>query len=442
MVTIKSNKIRWAISAVLALLILFGTFHNVFSIIAFLLFGFILVFCDRETVLMQMFFVMPMANIFKLSPGTQSFFTILILVYTVIHLVLPRKATLLVVLFGVYVVVFELISGEFNLFRTIKLIGNVFFLSSVLNIKVELNHKNIFLSFISGNIVASFFRLLDSDFFRIVQYIGTTEVEGQVEEGENLTRFAGLYADPNYYAIGIIISMCLLVVLYYRHEINPIIASVAAVPMVWFLIMTYSKSALFMLLVPLFFLLYTLKAHKKYATLILCFLVAVVTVVLILSGKIEAFDVVMDRINASETVEGTDINKLTTGRFDIWVMYGDYLVNNIKVALFGEGIASMLVNGKAAHNTYIDIFYHLGICGGALLVSCLATISTQSISTRIRRNSLNYTVMICVLIMYFFLSELFYFDPPFHIFLAFMVLNLPFKNYISQQSSQMTGDVL
>ena len=199
---------------------------------------------------------MPMANIFKLSPGTQSFFTILLLLYVVLHLVLPRKATLLVILFAVYVVVGELFAGQFNLFRTIKLGCNLLFLSSILNDKVEIRHREIFLSYIIGNIVASVFATMDSNFFKIQSYTGV-EAYGNPNAGELIVRFTGLYSDPNYYVVGMIISLCLIVILFHRKELKVFPSLILAIPMVYFLIITYSKSAVMMLTVPYFYLIYS-----------------------------------------------------------------------------------------------------------------------------------------------------------------------------------------
>lgn len=65
--------------------------------------------------------------------------------------------------------------------------------------------------------------------------------------------------------------------------------------------------------------------------------------------------------------------------------------------------------------------------GGTLLITSLFTISKQSRQGfKRKKNILNYSVLICILLMYFFLSEVLYFDPPFHIILSFLVLNLPF----------------
>ncbi len=440
MISIKDNKIRWTISAVLALLILFGTYRNVFSLAAFLLMGLMLVFCDRESNLLQIFFVMPMANIFKLSPGVQSFFTIIILAYVVLHLALPRRATLLVILFALYVLIGELWGGQFNLFRTVKLICNLLFLSSTLNGKVKVEHKELFFSYIIGNIVASVFGTMDSSLFKIHSYIGLKELGGVYEQGEEIYRFAGLYEDPNYYSIGLILSICLLIVINHNKEIKTGTMFLFAAPLLYFAAMTYSKSALIMLLVPFAFLIYSQLSQKKYIAVCLLLIVVMLIICLVLSGQIPTLEIVLERLSAGETAEGVDINKLTTGRFDLWIMYAKYIIKNIKVGLFGVGISSSILNKSAAHNTYLDIFYYLGAFGGILLVLSLVSISAQNRRSVFKRSPLNYSVIICIIIMYFFLSELFYHDPPFHIFLAFTVLNLPFESNVTKNELEMVKE--
>lgn len=367
---------------------------------------------------------MPMANIFKLSPGTQSFFTILLLLYVVLHLVLPRKATLLVILFAVYVVVGELFAGQFNLFRTIKLVCNILFISSILNSEVKIRQKEIFLSFIIGNIIASIFGLMDSNVFKIVDYIGLLEFKNAAL-GIDVFRFAGLYADPNYYAVSMIISICLLIILYYQGEIKPLFMGLLVAPIIYFLILTYSKSAILMAFVAFLFLLYALFKKKKYVTVLAFIILMVSVVVLALSGAISVLEVVVSRFSLADKGTEIDVNALTTGRFDLWISYVKYILFNIKTLFFGDSISAGLLNESASHNTYLDIIYHLGLVGGILLVVSLKTILSQSACVVAKRNFLNYSVFICVIAMYFFLGELFYFDPPFHIFLAFSVLNLP-----------------
>lgn len=424
MIKIASNKVRWAISTVFAVLILFGTYRNVFSLAAFLGCCLMIFFFDKESILLQLFFVMPMANIFKLSPGTQSFFTILLLLYVVLHLVLPRRATMLVALFAIYVVVGELIAGQFQLFKTVKLICNLLFLSSILNGKVGIRHREVFLSYIVGNIVASVFGTMDSSFFKIESYTGV-EAYGNPGAAEMVTRFTGLYTDPNYYSVGMVISLCLVVILFHRKELKMLPSLIFTVPIIYFLVITYSKSAIIMLLVPLFFISYSFYRKKNYPAMFILLFMAVIVVLLALSGQIPALEIIIDRFSVSDISGEVDINSLTTGRLDIWKLYIKHLIKNFRTAVFGCGIASDYVEGHASHNTYLESVYFLGAVGSTLLVTVLAVISKQSRRVNIKRNIMNYSIMICIVVMYFFLSELFYYDPPFHIFLAFMVLNLP-----------------
>lgn len=435
MISIKDNKVRWGISAVLALLVLFGTYRNVFSLAAFLGCCLIILFFEKESILLQLFFIMPMANIFKLSPGSQSFFTILILLYVVLHLVLPRRATMFVVLFGVYVVIGQLVTGQFDLFRTIKLICNVLFLSSILNSEVRIRHREIFLSYIIGNLIASIFGTMDSALFKIDAYVGVTELLGSAYE-EGTERFKGLHSDPNYYAIGIVISLCLLIALYHRKEIKTLFAAIIAVPMGYFLVITYSKSAVFMLLIIIVFFLCSLCYQKKYLPMIAVLVATTVVVVLALSGQIPFFETVISRFSAADKGGEVDINTLTTGRAELWITYIKYIIKNIKIAVFGGSITAGLITHHVSHNTYIDIIYHLGAVGGFLLFASLKVIISQSSSVKIKRNVLNFSGMICMCSMYFFLGELFYYDPPFQIFVSFVLLNLPLfeKNSINLQN--------
>lgn len=142
--------------------------------------------------------------------------------------------------------------------------------------------------------------------------------------------------------------------------------------------------------------------------------------------QIPALKIVVDRFMSSNTLDGMDVNKLTTGRTDIWIMYAKYLINNSHVFIFGQGVGADYYN-HTPHNTYIDILYFLGVIGSALRLLSLLAISKQSRHIKTKRNILNYSVMICIVVMYFFLSELFFFDIPFHLFAAFTVLNLNMK---------------
>ena len=137
-----------------------------------------------------------------------------------------------------------------------------------------------------------------------------------------------------------------------------------------------------------------------------------------LGGTIDIFKVMTERFQST----GGDINKLTTGRFDLWISYIEYLIINPKYLILGKGIGAGIL-GKAAHNTYVELLYHFGVLGTAFFISVLKQFRMLSY-TNIKRNMMNYSVLVCILIMYFFWGEIFYFDSPFHLVLVIAVLNI------------------
>ena len=105
--------------------------------------------------------------------------------------------------------------------------------------------------------------------------------------------------------------------------------------------------------------------QKKNYFLFVC--VAIIGSVLVfqaLSGKIEIFSSVLSRFD-----EAADAESLTTGRSYIWSNYMSYLEKNPLVLWFGRGLGAEILNTHAAHNTYIDMLYYLGIVGTAFLIA-------------------------------------------------------------------------
>ena len=105
----------------------------------------------------------------------------------------------------------------------------------------------------------------------------------------------------------------------------------------------------------------------------------------------------------------------------------EFFSNSPVNLVFGTGLGEQLVNGGGAHNTYIDFIYYLGITGTIGFFVVISQIIKLNV-TSIRRNFLNYSIVLLLIIMYFFLSELQYFDLPFHISLALMVYNMDQRN--------------
>ena len=89
----------------------------------------------------------------------------------------------------------------------------------------------------------------------------------------------------------------------------------------------------------------------------------------------------------------------------------------------GAGYLSTEKGLAAAHNFYIEIIYHTGLLGlgyfGVLLWEM-----KRSIQKDIRRGILHGSVFLCIGVMYLALTQLFNFELPAHLIVAFLTWNL------------------
>lgn len=416
----KTSKRQFALVVLSVLLILLGTYHYIFSLAAFALIAVMLVFEERAFVISTLFLIMPLANIFKISPESSSLFTYIELLYVVLHIYRKKfrmtYGELLAVLFFGYIFIAGNLFSSANITRTIKLATNLMLIAYLAEVDIAREHKRLFLCYIIGIIMSSLLSFMDSDFFQIANYV--TEKRTRVD-GTLVGRFAGLYADPNYYAVNVIIAMCLTIILYRRRELNFPITLSLLVPLAIFAGLTGSKSSLLMLTVPIFFVLYVCAKNRNYVALIASFLCLCTIIILVIQGEIGVFAVALQRIQDNREGIGT----FTTGRFAIWQNYLRFLGEHPVRTILGTGASIDILDGRASHNTYIDLFYQLGILGTVLyLISMYYCV--RKMKRNIKRNLANVSVLITIGTMYFFLSELLYFDLPFHILLACMVWNL------------------
>lgn len=404
-----ASKVLW-IGIAICIAIVAGTSFSIVSYAAFALSVAAVVLLSEEDALCFMMMIMPFANIFKSSPEAQSFFTYLFLFYVLWRFLkyqyIHKTFFVTIAILVAYLALQMLFTV--NILRTIKFVANILFVYLVVSSGDKYNTKRICLFYIIGVVLSSLVSALDVA-PNITPFVHQKQTWGQYEK---VSRFAGLYPDPNYYSINVIISLCLIVILNHTKELPAIPAICLAVLLVGFAGMTMSKSAFLMLLLPFLLLMYS-KIKKKNYFVFLCVLVAgTVAMFKLVSGEIELFNNILYRITKSK-----NLDTLTTGRMDIWQSYFEFLMSNPVYLLFGYGLNAPALNGRGSHNTYIDLLYCLGIVGTILLLVVFYVLVNIG-ENREKRNFLNYSVWLCVGIMYFFLGELFYFDWVFHVVIA------------------------
>lgn len=419
----------WFWNVTIAFLILLGTRSSVFTLLALGLGAVGIVAFDTGKILCIMFFALPFSTIFKLSAGT-SFFTYWELLFTIMYFVKKNfrctRREIGIFLFTLFLAANQCLHGTLDVTMTLKFFSYLIILTAIVNYSFEDENKTVFLCYITGYIMSSFSMLLDGVLFNVRPYVN---VKLERVNGEYITRFAGLYGDPNYYVVNIIISMVLLVILFGKKQIRFVHAAILMIPLVVFTAMTGSKSGLLMLAPVAAFFIYQCFVRRHYFFGVLSTILTGVAAVMIFSGEIELFSKVLDRLfNGS--------GGLTSGRADTtWYRYLIYFSEAPLRMVFGRSIAFYDLDGIIAHNTYIDLLYELGIVGAVWLIAIIW--KSYRCTVKIRKNLLNYSVLLVILAMYFFLSELQYFDPPFHIALAIKVLHMELRSAVPTPNLEM-----
>lgn len=426
---IENFRIKYAI--IFTILIYSCTLNKIFCFLAFVLGVYIVLKYKFEMVFPLFMFMMPMSSIFKTSAGGTSYFTYLELLLVVVYLLRNkmeiRKTELGIIFFCSYIIITQILNGAFSITITIKMVAYLFLISLANTTEIRKIYKACFMMFIMGLIISSLMGLINIPGFHVSEFI---TIKTELVIGDEYGRFAGLYSDPNYYSINLIIALTLLVVLYLKDEIKFFQCIILSSVLIYFAALTVSKSALLMLCFPILMLLYVFIKKGNFFGIV--FVIAIISgaILLLTNNQTGIFTRVISRFSNANT-------DITSGRTELWKMFVAYLKDNPVQLFFGRSVGHYTLNGHVAHNTYIDIIYELGIFGGILFIALLVCIVRSSNDNSYKKNLINYSIIAIILIMYTFLSELQYFDPPFHIILASMVLNLNMRTDTAKNRNKL-----
>lgn len=386
------------------------------SVISLFLFLVALLIFQTEEVFVLLFGLLPFANIFKLSTTSMSLFTICE-IGTVIYLLLKKRLKVsqffMLMTLTIYLIISSL--NNLNYLTIIKVVAGFFLIGFAVSVFTQYGLKQ------SARILSlsTIAMLLLSTNQRYLSYVEKyfTDLDYYIDSTGHATdtlRISGFFGDPNYCAVLIVLVLSLLSVLYYYKEIGAEFWLHAAflVPLGF---LTYSKSyflciAFFMIMLILFVLL------PKHKCLALISLIGIgVAVWLVVNGKFEAINMILARF-----AQGN----LTTGRTALNQAYLQYILDNIKVLFFGDGISADRFGGvhNNVHCLYIEILYKLGIIGTGLYCGTLvATLSNAK--TPVERHFVNYLPLVFFMLMFGFLAGVVNYALPFYIMIVALTFN-------------------
>lgn len=411
----------WGTILLISALILLGTAQKLFSVLALGAAAYMIAFAEDANTVVMLVAITPIANIFKAAPGSTSFHTYLMLLFSLKMFVTKRTINAASILFGIYFVAVQLATVHLEVTTTIKLMSNIWFLDAAYMVWNRKEPRSLFYGFILGTFNCSLFRMMDSSVFRVTRYVAVENLS-RIYGVEGGVRFSGCYNDPNYYSVNVIIALCLIVILLNNRKLAKAPAAALVLFFLYCCYLTYSKSALLMLVLPLMLYLGQNIKEGRTAQVAVIITMLFAGLIFLLYRNPEVFSVVIARMSEGG---GGGLNALTTGRTDIWGYYFDYFFRNPLMLLFGGSPYNFSpVHGRASHNTPLEMLYHLGLLGTALFLAAGVTIY-EEYHIRHRHSFMNLSVAIGVLVTYMFLSQLFLIDIPVHVLLSFLVMDLP-----------------
>lgn len=381
----------------------------------FLVAGFTLiisVFGKPDSVYYHLFFCLPFAMIYKLSPASTSLFTYVMLAVSIVILIRQRlyskKHILLIMLFAAY-----LVPGMGSEITTaIKLVvGLLLFYVFVARTEPE-NFKNHIMSFGLGMVGSSFLGLLKSSWPRLSAYYSNLKTINI--NREQSFRFTGLYRDPNYYSISVILVIVLCVMLFINKDGNRIFLAAVIATLAVFGFTTYSKMFLLVAALLVFlFVLWQMRTPKKMAATAIPLLAA--AGILYKWMQSSGYLSVMEK-----RLSGDDIS---TGRFGIWEKYMGYIFSSPTTLFLGDGLKAPYYSGVAPHNTYIELIFYIGVFGTIIFAVALISIF-RSRKIIAKRTAFNYVLIVTFLGMSATLACFTVNDLMFYCMLMWMSMNI------------------
>ena len=350
-------------------------------------------FLPLGTCLPVLCFLLPFANIIKLSPGQISLFTVFFAIY-VLRIIfktgkLNRMFLLTAFIFAGYCLA---VSGPERIVTIVTMVCGFMMLRETTE-SDDYDYLHVLYAFCLGIIISSAIGAL-RDYLPIIKSF-SIDASYKVGHEEYAQRFVGLNVNPNYYTMDVSVAMGCLVTTMCTQKMKPIYMVLFGVLAI-FGLMSVSKS--FLIVFALMVVILLLNSLRQGATTFLKISAALILAgVLILTFARESVETYIIRLNDDANAES--LSAVTTGRGEIWIEYIKTMLKDFKTLFLGAGLGERLEKGS--HNTYIEMVYHIGLIGSALYFFVLK--SSVAIK-KFPKNILYYVPFVIILVRFIGIS--------------------------------------
>lgn len=403
------------ICALLMLTIIGGLWIPVLMFVAFAINALAVIILKSKEAFYVLFFIMPFGLIYKYPGVTLSFLTLVEIVMIFVIITRYRKIKALFCFVLMTAVVYFFVRMNTYYLAIPKLL--VTYLTVV--VFIQSYEKESFSKytdfFIWGLISSSILGIFKEDIPSLLAYYNDMNYE--YIEGEITLRFSGLFNDPNYYSIALISAMVLLIFLKkYRNYSNKKFY-LFFVPLSIMGLLTYSKSfiLIYACVLMLEVILNLRGQHRMQSIAEICVIVLLFVVVFL--GEVDIINKIISRF--------TNNQGLTTGRADVWEKYWAVIELKESYKWFGLGLDAPYVDGRAAHNLYVEIIYYSGYIGLAIFMISWGVIVFSSHKNKMLAP--NALLFVIVFVMYAFLCGFLNYAFPFYMIFSWMIADINCK---------------
>lgn len=389
-------------------------------------------------------FMWSFASIFKLSSGQTSLFMILRLSIVLCFVFKEMKKinflfiTILIAFFTYCVVLSELYHTGYVI-NVINLLIWIFVGYAMVNTISFDTITPIVRSFSNGIIITGIIGLFIEELPQIKEMCNT--VYTIAEDGAHITRYAGFWSDPNYFAVLLVMGLWFIYSELNSKRIS-VVEFLSRSAMCSFLgLMTMSKSSVLLLLLFWAYVLISKNDIKTAPKVSIFFSMLIAAGFFLWKNPYWLGDILYRFFGSGNTI---DSETLTTGRTGLWQNYFGHMLDNFSW-VFGEGINAKLVNRMASHNMLINLIHNIGIFGSVIYVLVLRTMYASVKGAFVRKNiksSLANLIFIMLIVAMMFLDGLLF--ESFYYLLPLCYVYILGINYqrVEVKYEEITGDVV
>lgn len=323
--------------------------------------------CMKEIIFPILLYLLPWSPLMKFYKGGISFFTIMLLVVSLVSLIKNRMSIklyqiVLTALMAISTAIAKIIQENDITYSYLFFFAMLLILPCITKFINSNSFNETTFFFALGIITAALSAQQLVVYHNIAQYI-------TVDSYLTITRLSGYYGDPNFYSAHITACLAgiLMLLSQEKDRMKQTVLIIATVLLIYCGMLSASKMFVVVLACLFFFWIPVLmEKGGRGNSRVRMFVGLICAGGIFISSSVfkELLQIIDDRF-----AYAANVSQLTTGRTDIWKNYINEFLENIDITLLGEGYSTVILDGRASHNTVIQGVFQFGLIGLPLIAA-------------------------------------------------------------------------